>query len=123
MDIITAIRDSPLLFGLLAVGLCFLSGAIYRLYFSPIAQFPGPKLAAVTLWYEFYYDIILSGQYIFKVRELHAKYGPVVRINLYELHVSDPDFYGILYADGGKRRDRMKWHAAGLGIDVGYCGP
>lgn len=30
---------------------CFLlAGAIYRLYLSPISKFPGPKLAALSLW-------------------------------------------------------------------------
>lgn len=33
-------------------------GGIWRLYLSPIAQFPGSRWAALTLWYEFYFDII-----------------------------------------------------------------
>jgi len=42
------------------ITLCYtISIAIQRLYFSPIAQFPGPKLAALTWWYELYYDVIL----------------------------------------------------------------
>lgn len=28
-----------------------IAGAIYRIYYSPISHIPGPKLAALTLWY------------------------------------------------------------------------
>lgn len=49
--------------------------AIYRLYFSPLARFPGPKLAGLTLWYEFYHDVVRGGQYVFKIDELHKQYG------------------------------------------------
>jgi len=61
--------------GLMAITLYTLYGAIYRLYFSPIAKFPGPKLAALTLWYEFYFDVIRSGSYWLKIGEMHKKYG------------------------------------------------
>ena len=47
----------------------------YRLFLHPLARFPGPKLAAITLWYEGYYDVIQNGQYTFKIVELHKKYG------------------------------------------------
>jgi hypothetical protein len=49
--------------------------AIIRLYFSPIAGFPGPKLAAASFWYEFYYDFWKNGHYIFEIKKMHEKYG------------------------------------------------
>lgn len=53
-------------------------GAWYRLYWSPIAKFPGSKLAAVTLWYEFYYDVIQRGRYTSKIAEMHKQYGEML---------------------------------------------
>lgn len=50
-------------------------GIIYRFYLHPLARFPGPKLAIATYWYEFYYDIFQDGQYTWKLRGLHEKYG------------------------------------------------
>lgn len=49
--------------------------AIRRLYFHPIAHILGPRLAALTWWYEFYYDATQPGQYVFKIQELHKRYG------------------------------------------------
>lgn len=98
--------------------LCYLSWtAIYRLHLSPISKFPGPRLAVLTFWYEFYYDVILRGQYTFHIRTLHAKYGPIIRINPYELHISDPDYYDDLYASSasGEKRNKWEWYTKQFG--------
>lgn len=48
---------------------------IYRMFFDSLSHIPGPKLAAASLWYEFYYDVVLKGQYTFEIGRMHEKYG------------------------------------------------
>jgi len=50
-------------------------GAVWRLFLSPIAKFPGSKLAAVTFWYEFYYDAVKGGAYVYEIERMHKQYG------------------------------------------------
>ena len=49
--------------------------SIYRLTFDPLAKFPGPKIAATTSWYEFYYDWWCEGRYVFEIEKMHKQYG------------------------------------------------
>ncbi|KAI1380866.1 cytochrome P450 [Hypoxylon crocopeplum] len=83
--------------------------AIYRLYFSPLAKIPGPKLAALTTWYNAYHDLWRGGQYVWVVEEMHRKYGPIVRIRPDVVHVNDPAFIEKLYTQSPKqRRERYR---------------
>jgi hypothetical protein len=51
--------------------------------------------------------VVTYGKYICKVQEFHQQYGPIVRISPYEVHISDPDFFGTLYvASNTNRKDR-----------------
>lgn len=73
---LSAISPSSLVGVAIATSFAYLIGlVIYRLYLHPLAKFPGPKLAAITLWYEFYHDVVRGGQYVFKIDELHKTYG------------------------------------------------
>ncbi|EKG14170.1 Cytochrome P450, partial [Macrophomina phaseolina MS6] len=94
------------------VALWFLGLGIYRLYFHPLAKFPGPKLAGLTYWYETYHDLYRRGKYTETLLDLHDTYGPIVRINPEELHVRDPKFIDTLYSWNSKR-----------GITAWFTGP
>ncbi|GAW20126.1 hypothetical protein ANO14919_096220 [Xylariales sp. No.14919] len=87
---------------------CFSLG-VYRLYFHPLAQFPGDKLAAVTGWVETYHDVFRGGQLIFKLEEWHAKYGPIVRISPWEVHIADSDFVDVLFSSNSRFDKKVEW--------------
>lgn len=73
-SLISGLNSFTVFTGCVAVYLLGLS--IYRLYLTPSAKFPGPRLAALCYWYEFYYDVWPhEGQYTWKIRQLHEKYG------------------------------------------------
>jgi hypothetical protein len=66
--------------------------AIYRLYFSPIAKFPGSKLAALTQWHETYYEIVKKGggQFTFQIRKWHERYGRALSFSVYSIFDTYP---------------------------------
>lgn len=56
-----------------------ISLVVYRLFFSPLAKFPGPKLAAATAWYEVFFDL-WTNNFPNKLEELHQAYGIITSI-------------------------------------------
>jgi cytochrome P450 len=118
IDIATALLA---LTGALAFHLLFT--AIYRLFLSPLAAIPGPKLAALSRWYECYYDIVQPARYTFKIQELHSRYGPIVRISPNEVSFSDPEAVSLVFAPGaGQRRDKSTLFTSGLGVSSSMGG-
>lgn len=55
-------------------------GAAKRLYQHPLSKHPGPGLAALTLWYKAYFDIIKDGGWVEHLEGLHEIYGKTDRL-------------------------------------------
>ncbi|KAI1799432.1 cytochrome P450 [Daldinia bambusicola] len=85
--------DRILLLSLLAL-VCWAFQAIYRIYFHPLSKYPGPKVAAVSdSWWEFYWNYYRNGELLFEIDRLHKRHGPVIRVGVNTLHISDPEVY------------------------------
>ncbi|KAJ5713013.1 Benzoate 4-monooxygenase cytochrome P450 [Penicillium malachiteum] len=113
------------LYPLIAAALLLFFGLriiFYRLYAHPLSSFPGPKLAAATFLYEFYYDVIRNGMYIWEIERMHEKYGPIVRINPRELHIKDPYYYEDIHASGARKRNRDPQYAVAYGAPYSLVG-
>ncbi|TVY18468.1 Cytochrome P450 monooxygenase TRI4, partial [Lachnellula arida] len=102
--------------------ICILYTLFSRSLLSPLAKVPGPRLAALTSWYECYYDVFKPGQYVFKIKQLHEQYGPIVRITPREVSVSDLEFLNTLYSPGPhakRNKDIEKVKALGINSSIG----
>lgn len=55
---------------------------------------------------------------MFHLRTLHTRYGPIIRINPFEVHISDPYYYDTIYASTarGEKQDKWEWSAKQLGL-------
>ncbi|KAI8935073.1 hypothetical protein NX059_007668 [Plenodomus lindquistii] len=70
---------------------------IYNVCFHPLAKFPGPPLAGVTIYWKAYTECIASRSFCHYLLELHAQYGHVVRVGPNELHFANPQAYHDIY--------------------------
>ena len=53
---------------------------------------------------------------------LKSATGPIVRINPYELHIDDPDFYDEVYSGPSKRTNKWDWSAKMFGNTLSMIG-
>ncbi|KAL8826761.1 MAG: hypothetical protein Q9191_003597 [Dirinaria sp. TL-2023a] len=118
--------QSLFVFGALSLSWVVLE-AIRRLFFSNIAHIPGPRLAALSSWYEFYYDVVKPGQYVWKIKELHKEYahydeGPIIRVSPWEVHVKDVDFLDDIYAPSFRRREKYSFQTRTLKVPMSVGG-
>ncbi|GLA25618.1 hypothetical protein AnigIFM63326_002359 [Aspergillus niger] len=108
-----------LVYAWLGIGLLayYVFRSVYLLYFHPLHKIPGPKLAAITYGYEFYYNVIKGGKFVWEIERLHKIYGPVIRINPDEVHINDPDYYEEIYTSRARRREKDPVQIAQFDLD------
>lgn len=62
-------------FGIASALVFLIVRSIYRIYFHPLSHIPGPKLAAASSAYEFYFNVVKGGKYMWEVGRMHEIYG------------------------------------------------
>jgi hypothetical protein len=50
---------------------------IYNVYFHPLAKFPGPPVARITIYWKAYIECILNRSFCHALVDLHAQYGKI----------------------------------------------
>ncbi|KAF2102795.1 cytochrome P450 [Rhizodiscina lignyota] len=94
--------------GILAIGsfFYFIGIVIYRLYFHPLAKFPGPVINRISdlpciIW-------VLRGRLPMETKKIHDRYGPIVRISPRELSFNSVQAWTDIYGHRSGRKDLPK---------------
>lgn len=97
--VLGASRASPMLTILLTPVTLLLIRSFYRIFVHPLSHIPGPLLPKTTsLWLHYHAYI---GDEASVIHELHACYGPLVRVSPNEVDVSDADAIQPIYVSKG----------------------
>ncbi|KAI1327216.1 cytochrome P450 [Xylariaceae sp. FL0255] len=114
LDLLSWQGLSRLLAGLFALWvLQFCGNAIYYLYFSPLRHIPGPWLWIVIPGVKFAYMSRGSSEFI--MRDLHDRYGEVVRVGPNALSFIRPEAWKDIYGHG--HAEYPKYFPAGVNMD------
>ncbi|TGJ80814.1 hypothetical protein E0Z10_g7949 [Xylaria hypoxylon] len=98
LELFSVLPIAPLLAWFSVAGLlCYCFGwCVYTLYFHPLAEYPGPKLAAISqVWLA---RVWLSGHYPSTIQNAHKKYGNVVRVAPNELSFNTVQAHHDIYS-------------------------
>ncbi|KAH8706430.1 cytochrome P450 monooxygenase [Ilyonectria robusta] len=106
-SIVTGVQPLLVLYFALALVVVYIFGqGLYNLYLHALGTIPGPKLAAFSRLYEFWFDVIQDGQYLWEIGRMHNKYGPIVRIGPNVIYIRDLSYYSTIYAGGSRIVDK-----------------
>ncbi|PQE16354.1 Benzoate 4-monooxygenase cytochrome P450 protein [Rutstroemia sp. NJR-2017a WRK4] len=73
----------------------YIASAIYNLYFSPLSKYPGPFLAKISAWPNFYYAS--TGYRHIWIWQCHEKYGDAFRYKPNGVLFNSPSSYRTIY--------------------------
>jgi hypothetical protein len=68
---------------------------VYRLFFHPLRNVPGPRWAKTSMWA--WVPIERRGLRVKVVHEVHQRYGPVVRIGPRWVSINDEKLLSLVY--------------------------
>ncbi|KAE9362911.1 cytochrome P450 family protein [Stipitochalara longipes BDJ] len=93
--------------------------ATYNLYFSPLSQYPGPKLWAISKVPS--QLSVLSGHTHLDITALHERYGTIVRIGPNELAINTPQAYRDIYSSRNFKKDPNHYMVPPNGVNHLVC--